>query len=209
MRVEAMAKNSIRKALTSKKIAPKKGFGAKAAVSEKKQPAELDVDAVENVDIYSLHVRAGEKSPWKYFGRMALAEGGDVGLAMKERRGALRTGASNIVELKMAAKNNLDLLQYGAWKVEDKSDDEEDSEAKKKEPDQEENVVLQDLSGPIVTEMAALYTLGVGNAAPPGSIWSRNASMYGGNTKSLGDKLNAVSNKSKAIGVTSERKGFS
>ena len=48
---------------------------------------------------------------------------------------------------------------------------------------EEKPVVEIPLSGKIEQEVAALYTLNTGLAPPPGSIWSRNQELYGGNQK--------------------------
>mmetsp|Transcript_2261 Transcript_2261/g.4535 ORF Transcript_2261/g.4535 Transcript_2261/m.4535 type:complete len:250 (-) Transcript_2261:289-1038(-) len=155
--------------------APKTGFGAAKQVVEKKEPAELDLKGVESYVMFNLCVRASADARWIDLGKMIVEDPSTIGAAMKERRASLRNAADSLPELRLVTKGKMDGVQYGAQEITVKTEEDEEVEEKPS--------VEVPLSGKIEQEVAALYTLNTGLAPPPGSIWSRNQELYGGNQK--------------------------
>eukprot|EP00959_Pyramimonas_sp_CCMP1952_P406568 8521186-Pyramimonas_sp.AAC.1 len=64
-----------------------------------------------------------------------------------------------------------------------KKEGEEQKEEDEQKEAEEKPIVEIPLTGKVEEEVAALYNLNTGLAPPPGSIWSRNQELYGGNQK--------------------------
>lgn len=174
--------------------APKTGFGAAKTVVEKKEPAELDLKGVESYSMFNLRVRASADARWIDLGKMIVEDAATIGDAMKERRASLRNAADSLPELRLVTKGKLDGVQYGAQELVMKTEEDEEVE--------EKPVVEIPLSGKIEQEVAALYTLNTGLAPPPGSIWSRNQELYGGNQKM--PSFDTAAKKTATVGASEE-----